>query len=199
MRKIFRRARAGLVLALCVWTLAVIFDAWTEQPQVRLYYDVPGPGAAPVKAAANRICDDRDARLDLGRLTRQGNEISVDLCFKATEVRGKMLVPYREAAADGIVAADNPYSANVLLYTAAYAARFAVPEEAEKGADDQWREQRWEIRKTALLFLFGGWLTMWLGAFLIGRGVRKLMGIPADRHTGKRSGPVTGSTTGPQP
>jgi hypothetical protein len=78
---------------------------------------------------------------------------------------------------------NDPYSPEVINYTAAYSLRYELSQDQKELINSKWRSERWEQVRMGVGFAVGGWFALWIAASVVGWIVRGFFGIPAGRDS----------------
>ena len=184
---IFEGARRIVFMIQVLWMLGVIAVTWVGEPYVNVDFEIPQITATPQRAVVNPTCTRPDERTMLFRRTPRGTQVSVELCFRATNFNGQMLIPYK-VEHDGTVWGNGRYLEDVRRYIDGYKERFRLTNEVEDWADSQWWKERWGQVRNGAALLAGGWVAIWIIASVIGWIVRGFMKVTAgeDSRSGER-------------
>lgn len=179
----FEGARRVLLLLLIFWTIGVVAVTWERTPYIAASFSVNAANAPPVRMKEDDYCNHSDAEKKLSRHTKSGKRVSVTLCFKSQELADRRaVIPYKVDPA-GRWWGNASHTDDVTRYIASYGDRFQLTDDMDKWVEQRWRDERWSQVKEGVLFLFGGWMCLWLLGAVIGWIVRGFAGIP----TGKDS------------
>lgn len=183
---VFKAARLTLRLVQVLTVLAFIAFIWTIAAgrRVQVAFDIQSPAMAPVlREQGGPICGDLhgDARMFVYSKTAKGTPVRSELCFRSVQVEGKRVIPYAVAEDGESLQVGERYSNDVNVYIKDHQTSFVLPDAVGRIADS---ERKLERYRDVTIAAVGG-LVAWFGlsflAWLAGRVVRELAGIPAGR------------------
>lgn len=178
---VFEGARRIMLLFAALWGIGVVVYVWNDEPTVYMSYTVEWPDQPPERVAQNE-CTPEDAQDWQHVSTTNGMRVNLTFCFKAHKTdKGQMLIPYRVDWKDKQWWGGERYSSEVSRYKNQTSSEFRLSKADSEWADSQWWPARWKQIRDGALWLFGGWLVLWIFASVTGWIVRGFMGIPMGR------------------
>lgn len=176
-RNTFRTARRVAYLAAAVWAAALVIAVVTDDRGLRADYLVLSPDVPPQKVE-ELACGALDRQESEDRTTSAGTKVRLTLCFRAQQFDdGRMLVPFRS---DGqTMEGDQFYSRPVQEYVERRMREFSLSKAEEETLDARYWPSRRNLIWSAVQWLIGGWLALWLFTTAVGWVVRRMAGIPA--------------------
>jgi hypothetical protein len=176
-RNTFRNARRVAYLAAAVWAAALVIAVLTDDRGLRADYLVLSPDLPPQKVE-ELSCGTFDRQESEDRTTAAGTKVRLTLCFRAQQFDdGRMLVPFRS---DGqIMEGDQFYSRPVQEYVERRKREFSLSKAEEETLDTRYWPSRRKLIWSAVQWLIGGWVALWLFTTAVGWVVRRMAGIPA--------------------
>ena len=176
---IFKGSRRIALLAQFLWVVGVAIFMWTESSSnVSLNFITDSPGQAFRMVVTDDCNIGTDATEFITRDIGDGKMARVELCFKAVRAdSGKQFVPYR-ADPNGTLWGNDRYSSEVMAYSEARAAAFALNDVDQQAAREEWDRQWWKNIRNAILIAIGGLIAISLLQAVIGWIVRGFMDIP---------------------
>ena len=176
-RNTFRTARRVAYLAAAVWAAALVIAVVTDDRGLQADYLVVSPDLQPQKVE-ELSCGNLDRQESEDRTTAAGTKFRLTLCFRAQQFDdGRMLVPFRS---DGqIMEGDQFYSRPVQEYVERRMREFSLSKAEEETLDTRYWPSRRKLIWSAVQWLIGGWVALWLFTTAVGWVVRRMAGIPA--------------------
>jgi hypothetical protein len=173
---VFEGARRIALVAGALWAVGVVGVVASQDSRINVFYLVVDPDTQALRIE-DRECGVHDRSEYLTRTTSTGTEVRIQLCFAAQAFPGgKMLIPTRS---DGKMLWGSDWlSTEARDYTSRRAAEFAFHTVDQKWADSQRWPERWSKAKTAIQWIAGGLIALWIFAFTVGWIVRGFAGIP---------------------
>jgi hypothetical protein len=177
---LFEGARRIALLAGVMWGIGVFVAFYNGDLRVEMRFDVVAPNITPVRVpgiSSYTGCPGDDKWAFISGVTGKNTKVGVTFCFKLRDFPKGRLVPYK-VDSNGGVWGDETYSKEVSLYVDGVTQRFRLSKADEEWADSQyWPAVRNEFGK-ACLWLFGGWVALWILTALVGWIIRGFAGIP---------------------
>ena len=176
---IFEGARRITLLAAILWIVGWVWAAVAfSEPYLLAAFTTSYPHTEFVWSDS-KSCDTHSARAWVSTKTKSGTSVHVTLCFLPVKADdGTYGIPYVRDPQTKSWWVGEKYSSEVLAYTSAAKAKFAIPVADEAKIDNQYWPDRLKILGVGALGAVGGLVALFAISWTIGWIIRGFLGIP---------------------
>lgn len=177
---VFAGARRIALLITVLAVIGTVAGLATTKTFADINVQVDDPQAPFV--VTEEKCPDKSATRSFNSTIDGGRVIGVNLCLKAMDFQGVLLVPYK-IDADGIVYGAAPHSSEVVVYSMTLERRFQLSQADLKDVKKIISKQDMRPWKEGLFYLALGLAIFWAAVWGIGWIARGFAGIqPGKDH-----------------